>query len=98
MFRCASIGQPVLKLLGCDRAVTAVIIRPSLVDLLNDWLGNLRGGHMGFFFYCVGTIMTGTPFNRNDFSVWYQLKKVTGSGADILYSLMAGSVIGNLAQ
>ena len=97
MFRCASIGQPVLKLLGCDRAVTAVIIRPSSVDLPNDWLGNLRGGLMGFFFYRVGTIMTRTPFDRNDFSVWYQLKKVTGSGANILYSLMAGSVIGNLA-
>ena len=55
MFRCAAIGQPVLKLLGCDRAVTAVIIRPRLIDLPNDWLGNLHGGSMGFFFYRVGT-------------------------------------------
>ena len=58
MYRCASIGQPVLKLLGCDRAVTAVIIRSGSVDLPDDWLGNPCGGPVGFFFYRVGTIMT----------------------------------------
>ena len=58
MFRFSVIGQPVLKLLGCDRAVTAVMIRPGSVDLPNDRSSNLHGGFMGFFFYRVGTIMT----------------------------------------
>ena len=58
MFWCAAIGQPVLKLLGCDRAVTAVMIRPGSADLRNDRSGNLHGGPVGFFFYRVGTIMT----------------------------------------
>ena len=58
MFRCAVISQPVLKLLGCDWAVTAVMIRLGSVDLPNDRAGNLHGGRVGFFFYRVGTIMT----------------------------------------
>ena len=58
MFRCAVIGQPVLKLLGCDRAVTAVMIWPGSADLPNDRSGNLHGGPVGFFFYRVSPIMT----------------------------------------
>ena len=57
MFRRASIAQLVLKLLGCVRTVTAVIIRPSSVDLPNDWLGDFRGRPVSFFLYRVGTIM-----------------------------------------
>ena len=58
MFWCAAIGQPVLKLLGCDRAVTAVMIRPGSVDFLNDRSGNPHGGPVGFVFYRVSPIMT----------------------------------------
>ena len=58
MFRFAVISQPVLKLLGCDWAITAVMIRFGSVDLPNDRSGNPHGGPMGFFFYRVGTIMT----------------------------------------
>ena len=58
MLRFAAIGQPVLKLLGCDRAVTAVMIRPGSVDLPNDRPGNLHGGPVGFFFYRVSPIVT----------------------------------------
>ena len=57
MFWFAVIGQPVLKLLGCDWAITAVMIRLGSFDLPNDRSGNPHGSPMGFFFYRVGAIV-----------------------------------------
>ena len=42
--------------------------------------------------------MTRAAFNGGDFGIWDQLQKVTGLHAEVLYALMAGDMIGNLAE
>ena len=86
-----------LNLFTGHRAITGVVIRLSLIDLIEYRPADFHGNFVEFFFDGVSTVMPRTSFDYIDLGIRNQLQYITGFQANFLHAQMAGSVVAHLA-
>ena len=98
MLGTAAVGEPFRDVVSGHRAVARVGVGFGLFHAIDYRLTDFHRNIVKFLFYRVGSIMPGTAFDSVDFGTGNQRQDIAGFHADALYALMAGDVIGNLAD
>ena len=96
--RARIIIEDVADVMTCYRAVTRVMIRGFLLHPCRHRAADLDRQVVGLFAYAVGTIVARAALDGLNLDIWYQAQHITRLRSDILYPLMAGDVIRDLAD
>ncbi len=79
-------------------AIAAVVIGFEFFHPAGHRSDNFHGSIKKFFFDSIGAVVAGTALDGFYLSIRHQLEDIAGFQAEILHPLMAGGMIGNLAQ
>jgi hypothetical protein len=86
------------NLLRCHGTVTDEVVCTGFFNFSNHRPGDFFRYVMKLLFYCIRSVMPGTPFDGFDFGVRREREKIAGFQADVLHPQMAGHLVGDLAE